>query len=553
MEGLMKFFTTLSGAFVGVLAFSMGAAHPAEAALSCYDIASQDTPQRYIPKELSHHRYCYSDETYEGRNFTFVFNADKAAVRPELSALVERDGTNKIIEITHGSLLNGKVSIHRTSIAAVNPLPVPLSAAEAARVGTESFPPADSLWLDAKTVSESFFSRKTHRTHYTITEGVFEQNLDATAMPFDAYWWPFQGVPLAAGPFSPLGKYDAIVKRVTGTDPQSSAWELQNHSLTDVAWGGHCNGWAASSLLYPEPAAALWDTSEQKVLFSSDLKGMLNEASFCVNLAFYGHRYYGNPGDDLNDIYPDLFHQVLIYYIQNLKKAVAFDYVRDVSVDNSVITGYKFTIKKRFLDPTKFDVVAELRVHHYELNRNENVGAAVNYTRTYSYVLETDGNGTVTGGNWTGGDNPDFLWVPLAQSNCAGENPKIDPDQITKVIASYPVAQTKSVDVNFTINRALNPSESVNIPIPATKGAKYKIYVPENGYPAGLMIVANGSPLYPTTDRMGSYDTGVSLISGAQTFAIDVNELNSLKLINSNSVPLTGKLTVSKMEYLGGN
>ena len=47
-----------------------------------------------------------------------------------------------------------------------------------------------------------------------------------------------------------LHLYDLYVEKLTGKNPNSREWEINNHSLENLSWGGHCNGWAAKSILY---------------------------------------------------------------------------------------------------------------------------------------------------------------------------------------------------------------------------------------------------------------------------------------------------------------
>jgi len=57
----------------------------------------------------------------------------------------------------------------------------------------------------------------------------------------------------------------------------------------------------------------------------------------------------------------------------------------------------------------------------------------------YEYYLNTDNNGVITGGEWKGDSpNPDFLWVPLAPSNCGKENPKMDYLIVDEMVETLP-------------------------------------------------------------------------------------------------------------------
>jgi hypothetical protein len=540
----------------------------------CYAISVSETPEAspwdmVRQHEADEQRWCYWDQA-QG---TLVFNADEPTIRPELAALVEWTADHRIGTITHGSLLKGVRSIHRSQVTAVDPLPVTLDeralggASLRSRIGL-----TDGQMVQAYAIASQFRQSRAAAFRATVTEGTFTAMLDDSKLPYKGYWWPFATVDLAAGAHSPLGKYDAIVGKWTGTNPGSAAWESANHSTTAVAWGGHCNGWAASSVLYPDFTKYLWDKDSQQVLFPSDIKGILTEASFCVSFNFYGHRYNGNPGDDLLDIYPDLFHQTLVYYLSEVKKPIAFDYERDVPVDNNVITGYTMTITKTGV-PNQFHVVAALRVHNYQPHRDEASGSATLRNRQYEYLLNTDANGNIVSGTWIS-DNPDFLWVPLApKQNCSGKNPKLDLAQIDKLMTTLPEAKTSTLALGFSVDEQLIGHQSLEVKIPAQKGSMYKLAIRDNNFTDGtLEVVAQGLPVYPVVDpNQGNPvpvipitrhfdEPGEILYAGyidpgaTSEFDIPLTNVSSLMLVNDSDNYSSGnKLVIDHIDFLSGN
>jgi hypothetical protein len=375
----------------------------------------------------------------------FLFNADLNEPHAELAALIDYDNSGKVIAVTHGSLNQGKVSIYRSLSPEINPLPVPIDPQEAQRQGhVVRFVLAQEKQNAAFKLLSRFRSRlvETSISRPRVAAGTFESDLPDSALPWRGYWWPMKNYPLANGSNSPLAKYDRIIQQTLGYDPGSVAWEVENHALSSDEWDGHCNGWAAATILYPEPTSALRDPMSGVELEISDIKGLLSEAGYCISDAFYGHRYNG-PGDDPSDIYPDQFHKVLLYYIDGVKKPIIYDYERLEPIDNNIITGYEMTITKAADSPSRFHVNVSLHSHRYDYGINQKTGPAYAYIRNYEYYLDTDSSGNITGGEWIS-TNPDFLWVPLSRATCLGENPGVTPENLQKILStSTPISSDR--------------------------------------------------------------------------------------------------------------
>jgi hypothetical protein len=405
----------------------------------CFELSLPGTPEATPDATGTVETWCYElADTGDGAAW-LVYNADQEEPRLELSALARIEPDGGIGEVAHGSLARGELSVHRFRIPGFSPFSVPLHPAEAAISGARmAWGPAARASRKLDGILSRLAGAGQERIAATVRlrPGVEEASVEAAKLPYGAYWWPHSGIPLALPEDAPLRKYDRIVKNWTGRDPKSVDWEIATHSLQNVDWGGHCNGWAASSVLYREPETALWDSGTQQVIKITDINGMLTEASFCVNWAFYGSRYRTS-ADDPKDIHPDRFHKVLEYTIKKLKKPVAHDYRWWESVDNHVITGYRFEITADPAQARQFNVKATLQISGYDSDRYEATGPARQYAREYLYTLTTDAAGEITGGAWIS-ENPDFLWVPLSQSNCGRENPRIDPAQIERIMRLPP-------------------------------------------------------------------------------------------------------------------
>jgi hypothetical protein len=364
---------------------------------------------------------------------------------------------------------------------------------------------------------------------------------------------------MATGPNSPLGIYDASVTARTGKNPNSVAWEQENHSDTSTSWGGHCNGWAASTALYAEPTQTLYDPLTQTMVTPYAQKGMLAEASFCVNEAFYGHRYSGAVGDDLLDIYPDLFHKTLVHYLQGLGKTVAMDYERGIEIDNNVITGYRFHIVKTgsFLGSQTFHVDATLTVAQYDVNQEDSIGHAGTYEKSYAYTLTTDAQGNIKSGKWDAtSDNPDFLWIALSPAEgCDPRNPQVSPAEVSQLLATYSPTHETYLPLNFAINAQMAPQDQVAIPLQIQAGDKMNLQVTvqqiQPNQNPGTLLIVSGNARYPVTGGE-KYSMFIPLASGSSVIPFDqLLSVDSIAVVNQSATVTTNVvMTVNGLQYL---
>ncbi len=367
--------------------------------------------------------WCYGKTEDLQKNEHVVFLNDNGNTHPAVMGLVSVNGNKSYI--THGSLLKGKLTYHRTQYDNLSPIGGPIFEMDAASKtyrATRTRTASEFVQLSDQVLKLKQFVGATNL--YVVEEGQFEEMLSDEKLPWRGYWWPHSGLPLSGADDSPLAKYDNLVQARTGRNPGAREWENTYHSLEHVPWGGHCNGWAASSVLYEDITTEKYDPLTDTTLSVGDLKGMLAEASFCVKWAFYGSRYNGGPNEDITDIHAHRFHKVLLYYIKHLRKPIAHDYVQGSSVDNNIYSGYRFNIEKVDDTPGRFRVLARMRTHGYGHGFDDH-GPSSQFTSEYEYYLDTNPSGEIVGGEWIS-TNPDFLWVPLYQQKCGRENPGID-------------------------------------------------------------------------------------------------------------------------------
>ena len=130
-----------------------------------------------------------------------------------------------------------------------------------------------------------------------------------------------------------LSPMDKMALRVYGEGNTTNnpffmpAWELLNHySPAGGSWWGHCNGWAAAAILTDEPRESKTvDIMGQQVAFTTaDQKGLLTEAHYSQYSRFYGARYNGEE-DDISDLHPPAFHQIISFYLKEQGVPFVFD------------------------------------------------------------------------------------------------------------------------------------------------------------------------------------------------------------------------------------
>jgi hypothetical protein len=272
--------------------------------------------------------------------------------------------------------------------------------------------------------------------------------------PWSGDWWSRKkGFLIKGWPGhkpSPFEKYDAYVQSRTGKNPGAHAWEKnpRNHHYNPNAddWEGHCNGWSAASILTPEPRHR---RIRNGIVFeTADQKGILSELYMNTYCKFYGNRYWGNDNDNIDDIYPDEFHRLLLEYIGSGKSAIICDTERGKQVWNFPLYKYESSWSTGWFDESKLKV--KTTVYYVDDGVRPDYIGTKWFSKTYTYNLYLDGSGNIIDGDWTGGskrDHPDFVWVPTADApNPPGsnqENPCFDP-KFVKEITTGPEKQPQA-------------------------------------------------------------------------------------------------------------
>lgn len=306
-------------------------------------------------------------------------------------------------------------------------------------------------------------------------------------IPWSSVSWSYLQADLAfhdfQGGLSPLEKYDSIVASLYGRIPGAAAWEADpanTHNAVaakyKVDWGGHCNGWAAASILLPEPRlpfevplgdrpvllkldvpsaaqAQPYMFGDRKsdyrklprpgrtiILTVADMKGLLAETYKTSRTQQFqsrkltGTRYDGQGNDvtdpAFRDIEPHYFHWLLQEFVKKNGMAVVMDINANSVVNNHPL--YKFESNAVYKpNERKYSVTTNCWLADYA----KSPGAVGTNTmvRVFTYDLFLDGSGRVTRGAWTGKsvtNHPDFVWIPVGDMPPAGtvENPAVHGD-----------------------------------------------------------------------------------------------------------------------------
>lgn len=426
ITGVLYFMFKFIKRFVVIIAAFYSAQSLADAQPSCYSFTAPEGPEAEATIVEKKETWCYQQLSSPAGTL-FVFNADADKVLPEVAFTIDADGV-----MTHSSLKQGVRSVHKVLAKEFNPFSIPYNEPKSLRAISPQFLDKEQLAsaneaLRVLSTSSATFAEVDNINTLEMDTGEITENADV--LPWRGYWWAYNGGRLYKGSGSPMAKYDQFVKARDGSNPGSQSWENSRHRYHGINWEGHCNGWAASSVLRPEPATSKYDERSGTTFTVADQKGLLAEVDYCVKLAFFGNRYRGS-GSNARDIGAALFHKTLRYYIGTLKKPIAVDYMALEPVDNNVISGYTMKIKKT--GTKTYSVTAKVRIHKYDKTPSDEPGVATSIVRTYSYRLTENSDGSLAG-SWTSG-NPDFLWVPLASVDCNNNNPRMSHERMQEIL-----------------------------------------------------------------------------------------------------------------------
>jgi hypothetical protein len=237
---------------------------------------------------------------------------------------------------------------------------------------------------------------------------------ESARKPWSGWWWP--ATSLVGGPHlfdsnGPLAKYDLYVARNGKDDPQTLQWEQSELRLDHFVWAGHCNGWAAASLLEEEP------TIEREIgpltFTVGDQKGLLSAYHF-ADAAAWLH------GSDEADVDPLDMHRRLVDWLGNRHRGfiLTFRPFRDDEVWSYPVYRFELLMSPDLDQPEVTNVSATLWLADNEVDASF-VGLQPwkGQPQTYEYRIFGPPDAP-TGGEWRGTSadggfrRPSLIWYP---------------------------------------------------------------------------------------------------------------------------------------------
>lgn len=354
----------------------------------------------------------------------------------------------------------------------------------------------------------------------------------AEVVPWSGWWWPMRADGVAAGGAdSPMAKY----AKAFGLGDAPVQWELKHHGSLGArrpeAWWGHCNGWAAAAILEPLPVRSVQRGGV--TLSATDVSGLLCSVYFGCRAIGLDDRYagsdepavdsFGRPTDrTYRDVNPAVLHLLAANRIGVDKKAFVADISPGSQVWNHPVWAFEVRELRELRDGAAaveaitarahtgaypfnpaaarfFAVTAKFRVT-LGLNGAEppaNSGnAARNTWIEYRYVLETDRDGNVLGGEWaldSRKNHPDFCWVPLTPSSSY----TVTPDGRTLV-------GTTGIGNPYVVYEDLAPLARESAGLPPLPVAAAPVPTPGPGAPSNPAAAAPAAPVASAAARLDS-------------------------------------------------
>lgn len=239
----------------------------------------------------------------------------------------------------------------------------------------------------------------------------------AATTPWSGWWWP-----ASLRPFTPpylfqadgaLAKYDAYVKAGGAPSPDTQGWERQHIVYNDPSlfWAGHCNGWAVSALLEPQPTAPV--TTRGITFNVGDQKGLLADYHFSDSPLWE----YGSSQTALQPA--DLQRMVITWIGGQHKGFVIDDFTSSDQIESYPVYRFHIVYIPDPLDADKTHVQLTLWMASYHVDAN--IVGTTPYPdaagQRFDYFIYGPKD-QPTGGDWEGASlvgkqgHPRFIWYP---------------------------------------------------------------------------------------------------------------------------------------------
>ncbi len=260
---------------------------------------------------------------------------------------------------------------------------------------------------------------------------------------------------------SPSEKYDVLLglNQLPLTESNWSAGKEYFDEFGQVeAWMGLCHGWAAASMMMPEPKKKVDIETEsgKMTFFPSDIKGLVTLlwAKGSFDAKYIGGRCNSrNPREDESgrsaetdclDNNPGTWHLTVVNQLGVSKRPFIMDSSSSYEVWNQPVFSYEYTyVNPRTKKKVKNLKGALVRSGEWDDSKSKFrskdteyvVGIIMNVTYAvenepsikedqearslqieYEYDLELNQDHEIIGGEWDSSRHPDFLWVPTKKS-----------------------------------------------------------------------------------------------------------------------------------------
>ncbi len=223
------------------------------------------------------------------------------------------------------------------------------------------------------------------------------ESYEASSRPWSGYWWPYMYGGLGTGNDyrrhpAPLEKYNLLTRGVT-SGPALDSYMAAHYDPQAPTWYGLCLYWArAASYEHID----ILPSSENNIIFRvGDKKGLLTLA------------HNSDIRETGNGSLPEEFHFWLLNYIKDQGKA----FVADLETGTEV---WSFPIYRYEMQTSRKGNVESVSVRVYyasDFVLPDRMGT-LPFMKDYTYDLDLDGAGAITGGRWTGSsiaDHPELL------------------------------------------------------------------------------------------------------------------------------------------------
>jgi len=196
---------------------------------------------------------------------------------------------------------------------------------------------------------------------------------------------------------------------------------------------------------------------------SYTLPGTYKPADFKAVLEWFISWYEENVIEAYKDIYPHVFHQILVTHIKN-GSGVVFDMEAGAEVWNFPAHAYESNVtflKDRVGGGKTFSVTTTL--YYQSDGVDYSILGVVEHAQTYTYELDTDAAGKLVDSRWTGASvdkHPDFAWIPTYNPTGpdADENSKIEYGKVLEILSNdhqRGAARVATLHLNGTPSDAL--------------------------------------------------------------------------------------------------